>query len=441
MPKMVGRRTLLTLIRILRAVQRPLRRAGSAEGGASLVEVMVATFIFAIAVLGVVGTMGSSLSLVGNSRQRSAAVAVAQERLERVHTIPYERVALYCGCLGAAQPTYSSDATNPDHSLTTDSSKFVADASHSEPVIFDATNGALKHVDDPVTVGHTEFNIYQYVTWYDDPNIAGTQDYKRVVAVVTWKFPVATGHTNRVFESTFIGGGSVTVPVATIQPTASPGTSPTPSTAPTATPGTCGADSAAPTGTVSVLSGAGAVQGYTSSANVQVSVNATDTCAPITASLSNDGSSFTAVTTVTSGATSTVTWTVPSTPNGTKVIYVRFADGRGNTTTSYTGTIVLDKTAPTVPTSVRTASCTISGNNRIVNLTWNASTDTNLIGYRVYKSINQATYTTLATTAGQSVSDTDSKGYNSVTYRVTAYDKAGNESGVPNDLSFSKNSC
>jgi hypothetical protein len=424
---------------VFAAVRRAYRRrAFRDDRGISLVEVMVATSIFSIGVLGIVGTMGSSLSLVGNSRQRSSAVAVAQERLERVHTIPYDRVALYCGCQASTTPAHSTDTSNPDNAITTDNSSYVVDGSHTEPLIFDSTNGAIKHIDDPVTVGHTEFNIYQYVTWYDDPQVAGTQDYKRIVVVVTWKFPVETGRTNRVFQSTFVGNGTVTVPVATIQPTASPGSTSTPTPTPIPTASGCG-NASPPNGSISVLSGAGAVQGYTNSTNVQVTLTATG-CSPITASLSNDGSTFSPVATLASGASATVTWTVPAT-DGTKTIYTMFTGGGGRTSPIYTGTIVLDKTAPTKPANVRAASCSISGNNRIVSLTWNASTDTNLVGYRVYKSINQATFTALTTTASQSASDTDSKGYNSVTYRVTAYDKAGNESGVPNDLSFSKNSC
>ena len=123
----------MNLVRIPLAILRPSKWAViTGDRGASLVEVMVATFLFAVAVMGVVGTMGSGLSLVGNSRQRSAAVAVAQERLERVHTIPYGHLALYCGCQGVTQPTHSTDATNPDNAITTDNTKYVVDSTHTE---------------------------------------------------------------------------------------------------------------------------------------------------------------------------------------------------------------------------------------------------------------------------------------------------------------------
>jgi hypothetical protein len=78
-----------------------------------------------------------------------------------------------------------------------------------------------------------------------------------------------------------------------------------------------------------------------------------------------------------------------------------------------------------------------------VTIQWTASTDTNLLGYRVYKSVNSATYTQLLTTATgvRNAVDTDSKGYGSLRYIVRAYDKGGNESLDSNELLFSKNGC
>jgi hypothetical protein len=75
-------------------------------------------------------------------------------------------------------------------------------------MIIDATNGALPHIEDPVTVGVTQFNIYRYVTWVDDPTIPGTQNYKRVVVVVTWKYPVRASTSHSLTRSTFMRAGT-----------------------------------------------------------------------------------------------------------------------------------------------------------------------------------------------------------------------------------------
>jgi len=433
----------------VRNVRAAPRRHYDDEGGSFLIEVSVAMIVLTLAIIGVVSSFSGGLSLVGNSRQRSAAVAVAQERLERVHTIPYNRVALY------QQPTHSTNPSSPDNAVTTDTPpRYNVQNGPTESLVVDPSDGALKHLDDPVTLGHTQFDIYQYVTWHDDPDVVSSDghDIKRVLLVVTWKFPVHSGQSHRVFQSTYVGSGTITQPAATATPVPTATTSPdptptpTPTAAPTANPGACPGDTSAPLGAMDVVSGAGALQGYTNSTNVQVRLTATDgasPCAPITARLANSAgecTSYNLATTLSPGVTSNVTWTIPP-GDGSKTIHACFVDAAGNTSADSTATIVLDQTKPTLPASLRTSSCTFSGSNRTITLAWNASTDANLLGYRVYKSINQGAYLTLLTTSAQSATDTDSKAYNSLTYRVTAYDKAGNESTIPNDLSFSKNGC
>jgi hypothetical protein len=180
------------------------------------------------------------------------------------------------------------------------------------------------------------------------------------------------------------------------------------------------------------------VQGYTNSTNVQVQLSGTGTCTPASADLSNNGSTYSQAATT---FPANVTWSILS-GDGTKTIYARFHDSAGNVGV-VSGTIVLDQTKPPTITNLRIVTCTFSGSSRAINFTWdgNATTDANFLGYRLYKSIELASYTQLFTTGSQSASDTDSKSYSSVRYLVRAYDKAGNESLDSNALSFSKNSC
>src|SRR5437879_1414083 len=108
----MGRRRWFAFVR-RRATIRP-------DLGSMIIEIIVGTMILSIAIIGVMGSMGSGMSLVGESKQRSAGAAVAQERLERAHNVPYARVALYCACGAQSRPTYSSDSANPDSALTPD---------------------------------------------------------------------------------------------------------------------------------------------------------------------------------------------------------------------------------------------------------------------------------------------------------------------------------
>jgi Tfp pilus assembly protein PilV len=412
-----------------------LRLLGADERGSHLVEVAVAALVMSVAVIGVIGSMGSGMQLVGHARQRSSASAVAQERLERARSIPYERVATY------EQPTHNSDPDHPDNRVSTDNASYLVEDGPTEPLIVDTVDGALKHLDDPFTLGNTEFSVHQYVTWVDDATIAGTQDYKRVIAIVTWKFPVQSGSTRRVFFSTFVSDGTVSVPTPSPVPSPTAGPTPTPSAPPpTADPGSCPGDTSPPVGTFELLSGAGAEQGYTNATTVQVGLTATDPCADIVAELSNDGSNFTPTATVLSGEPTSITWTIPGV-DGSKTVHARFRDGAGNTSSPMTDELILDETKPTTPGDLREVNCSLSGPDRTVTLTWNGASDTNFLGYRLYRSIEQAAYQAVATTGTVSASDTTRKNLNSVQYVVRSYDQAGNESEDSNALSFSKSSC
>ena len=132
---------------------------------------------------GVVGAMGSSMGLVGHSRQRSSGTSVAQERLERAHSIPFNDVALDAD--EVPQIADSTTAGHPDNDVSTDGTKYKG-----EPLIITASGG-LKHLDDPFKLANTEFTVHQYVTWAESPDI------KRVTVIVTWKFPVSRGRSPR----------------------------------------------------------------------------------------------------------------------------------------------------------------------------------------------------------------------------------------------------
>jgi fibronectin type 3 domain-containing protein len=88
---------------------------------------------------------------------------------------------------------------------------------------------------------------------------------------------------------------------------------------------------------------------------------------------------------------------------------------------------------------IRSVSC--SGTNRTVVLSWGASTDSNLRGYRLYRSTDGTTWSVLTTTTALTTSDTHKKSLDSVRFHVVGYDKAGNESAATNIVSLSKNQC
>jgi chitodextrinase len=97
-------------------------------------------------------------------------------------------------------------------------------------------------------------------------------------------------------------------------------------------------------------------------------------------------------------------------------------DAAGNTSSQCTAVAVstLDATAPSVPTNLQ---ATVVSTSRI-DLTWTASTDNVAVaGYRVYRGGSL-----VASPAGASYSDTGLAAGTTYSYRVAAYDAAGNTS-------------
>jgi prepilin-type N-terminal cleavage/methylation domain-containing protein len=420
-----------------RTLPRALRRAGEGEGGFTLLELVVALSLLAMVAVGFSLTVGSGFRTIAVARQRQTAADILSARIEHLRNIPYAEVAL------SSQPAHADDETDPDSFVSTDGLSFdVTGDGDFEPLIVDTGAGAVLHFEDPVKVSTTVMRIYQYVTWVDDPDVAGPQNYRRVTVVAQFHAPAENGVNQIVRMSSLFTPAGIVIggsPTTTTSTTAPPGTTTT--TAPsstTTTPAACPGDTAGPTGTFSISSSSDAEVGYTAAANVTAKFVLTDSCTPVTVQLSNDGTAFGASVAYV-GPSMTLSWALDE-GDGTKTVTARATDGAGNVTTFSPVSIVLDETKPLVPGTLnRTVGC--SGSNRTVNLTWGASIDTNLRGYRVYKSTDGVTWSAIDTASSFSYTDTHKKSLDSVRFYVVAYDRAGNESDATNVVSLAKNQC
>lgn len=457
------------------------------EDGVSLIEVMVACVVLSVGVLSVVGAMGSGMSLVGHSRQRTAGAGVAQERLERARNIAYEDLALnedpaHSTVTGHPDNNVIENAVEPPDATVFDDEYRLSDGACAtppceEPLIIDKANGGLRHLDDPFTLAQTEFTVHQFVTWVDDPDsgVTGPHDYKRVTVVVTWKFPVHSGPKNAVVESTFVTDGTIDLP--TPSPTTAPTASSPPPDAggeigvgamvgpldgPLSTPsngtGPCTGDTTPPvlSPMPQLLSGS---EGYLNSTSVQVRVKAHDLeCFPLTLYMANkpsranctEAAGYVEVQQLDGGTVggdppaAIASWTIPS-GDGVKAVCVAVRNKRNDVTLARSDAwginVKLDQTPPMTPANFRQHACEISGTDRIATFAWDAATDTNFNGYRLYRSLEAAQYVAIAQTTGTTLTDTSPKNYASVRYVVRAYDKAGNESADSAVISYSKNQC
>jgi hypothetical protein len=390
----------------------------------TLVELVVAITLLTLVMTALAASVGISLKTVQLARSRQVAEAAANKRLEELRDVDYAQLAM------DSMPVHSDDPDKPDHFVSGTSYDYTGKGDLEPMIVETSPPGPVAHVESPVTVGSTTVDVYQYVTWVDDPEIAGTQDLKRVTVVVEYHRVAFKGTSNILRESMVFTPGTVTLPSSASSTTTT--TTPGPTTTTTTVPaGGCGS--------FTVAGGGGGDVGYTATTTLTVTMSLSDCGSDVIANFSNDGTTWGPDLTYDS-ADPTTGWTIEG-GDGTHSISGRARNGAAGVPWILPEqSIILDTTAPTVPgTLTRTASC--QGSTRTVSLSWGLSTDTHLSGYRVYRSTDGATWHVVSSTTGTAATDSHSKGLTSVRFYVKAYDKAGNESNATNTISLSKNQC
>ena len=436
----------------MRWCQRRARARRNEQSGFTLVELVVALALIAIVAVGFIASVSIGMRTVAVARQRQVASELASARLEHMRNVPFSQVAL------SSAATQSPDVTNPDYWVSSGGSTYDVNGDEpggSESLIVDTDNGDVLHIEDPVTVGSTVMEIYQYATWVDDPGIAGTQDYRRLTVVIRYKAPAVTGVNKLYRASTLFTPGTVTIDSGTTTTTVAGATTTTVAGATTTTVGgatttttvasACAGDTAGPSGQFSIGPSGSAEDGFTATQNVSLQLSFSDACEPIVANFSNDNVTWGSDVTYDS-TNPQVSWSLTA-GNGLKTVYGRVRDGLGNVTSLTLHTVILDGTAPGAPgngTVLYTVSC--SGSTRDVSMSWAAAVDGegNMRGYRVYRSTDATTWSELLPQpAGTSKTDSHDKKLNSVRYYVVAYDKAGNVSAAAPAafISLAKNQC
>jgi type II secretory pathway pseudopilin PulG len=394
----------------------------------TLIELIVAITLMSVVIVGLATTIGASDKVIQLTRARQVAEAAANKRIEELRDIDYDNLAL------DTQPTHSSDPNNPDFYVSADGTQYNytgATPANNEDLIVDTTPplGQVKHIETPVTVGTTVVDVYQYVTWVDDPTIAGTQNLKRITVVVHYHTVAVPGTDATLRESVLFTPGTVTINPDDSESDPTTTTTST-STSTTTLPSACGSFSMAGSG--------GAQVGYTATTTITITLNL-DACGVDYVDVSNDGSTWTSNLPYDS-TDPTLAWTLTG-GDGEKTVSVQAHNGIAGVPFSVGAqNIILDTIKPTTPTNL-TGSASCQGSNRTVVMSWDTSTDDNFVGYHVYRSTDGVTWQLVTSVVGTSASDTSSKGLSSTRYYVAAYDKAGNESNASNTILYSKNQC
>jgi hypothetical protein len=139
-----------------------------------------------VGILGLFAGFSSSQKLSLVSERHATMAHIAEQEIEQLEGVSYSSLEL------TTTPSHSTDPTNPDYYITNGASTVLqydrTNPAATESVVVDATNGAVQHFHTQ-TQGTTSYNVYDYITWTQDPKCspgcAGTQNYKRLTVAVT----------------------------------------------------------------------------------------------------------------------------------------------------------------------------------------------------------------------------------------------------------------
>ena len=260
------------------------------EQGFTVIEVVVALALISIVATGFMTSVALGFRTVSIARQRQAASEIASARLEFARNLSYDEVAL------DTQPVYNADPTHPNHwVLNGDTQYDVTGNGDLEDLIVLPDDGdprrstAVRQLEDPKQVGSTVMEIYQYVTWVDDPTIVGQQDYKRLTVVVRFKAPSSRCQPDRArLHTLHAGHGHADHPSSSTTTTTTRPSSTTTSSTTTTTSGVRGRHRCTDRWVHDRILRQ-RTPDYTASRNVSLQLSFTDLCAPIVANFSNDG--------------------------------------------------------------------------------------------------------------------------------------------------------
>jgi hypothetical protein len=149
----------------------------------TVIEILVAASLMVVGVIAMLTTFDGSRDLVSTSEKNGIAAHRGQLEVEKALSLSYKNIAL------TSTPGHSGSSSSPDYYTNSDGTYQWDQAAAPKPadtVVVDTTNGAIAHVST-WNDGQSRLSgsIYRYVTWIDDPNVAGTQNAKRITVAVT----------------------------------------------------------------------------------------------------------------------------------------------------------------------------------------------------------------------------------------------------------------
>lgn len=181
-----------------------LARGARREDGFTLIEVLVAALILVLAAMAVFGVLAAATRNAQRAQATQVALDKAQEEIEKLHSIPYDELAL------STAPQPSSKPLNPNYRVS-EGSFYVKREPLSEKAEMVVSGlplrGGGEIVGDvkpgPISFkeGNVSGKLYRFIVWRNDPtcpesqtNLAedfcpGNQDYKQIIVAAQLDTP------------------------------------------------------------------------------------------------------------------------------------------------------------------------------------------------------------------------------------------------------------
>jgi hypothetical protein len=187
----------------MRARLRQVLARSRGESGLTIIEVVVAAVVLVLGSAAAFGVLGAATKNAQRAKATQVALDLAQEELERLHTLPYDCAAVAAGetCLAVnAPPTTSTEPLNPDSRVAAGSFALTrSPAGEYRPFVVDEQHGLAP--ESRFETGEGERGgirgaIYRYVVWRNDPDCPesecpGEEDFKQIVVAVKPDTPVS----------------------------------------------------------------------------------------------------------------------------------------------------------------------------------------------------------------------------------------------------------
>ncbi len=167
-------------------LKRRVERLGSGEAGLTIIEVLVAAIVLTLGAAATFGVLGAATKNAQRAKATQVALDLAQEEMERLHSLPYSRLAV------SSQPASSSQPLNPGYRVQGE--EFALKRTPMGEYGRLDVNEQGVSPESEFFSGDTEHGgirgtLYRYVVWRNDPTCPesecpGDQDFKQIVVAV-----------------------------------------------------------------------------------------------------------------------------------------------------------------------------------------------------------------------------------------------------------------